>query len=481
MQWEIFDRFYGAHWFLTGYSCRYFSELLRTERHKAITEFIGVMDHDVNLMIFDHDQFYSAGAYLADRMINDHGWRTQMYAAHTEYTKRFFEQGEQFKRLPFSTMSTRMMLKKIEPVISSQERVRILGVLLNGLVLDGRNHLSDAIRGELLAFIGNEKKFADVWPILSRPTKMSLRQKKDVAIARLADKIKSGTAEKSEAHLRKIHARYCWLDYMYYGPPAAHEQYSDALRHALKNKTHLTLAQQLKGLGKRQERIMQSLRFGRRQRHLVWLAQYILWQKGWRKDVEYHGFYCYEPFMREVARRKKIKDWRDILYLLPWELEGFLFRENPKQQALRDRRIFSCLVVRGPKRVAMLTGERARTFYRRLGIRSYGRGLQQVNGQCAYPGKARGTVRVIQVPTDMKKMRPGDILVSQATSPDLLPAMKRAAAIITNTGGLICHAAIISRELNIPCIVGTGNANEVFKDGDRVTVDAKRGIANKVN
>ena len=77
-------------------------------------------------------------------------------------------------------------------------------------------------------------------------------------------------------------------------------------------------------------------------------------------------------------------------------------------------------------------------------------------------------------------MNKGDILISQATSPDLLLAMKIAGAIVTNTGGLICHAAITSRELKVPCIVGTGNATLIFRDGDLVEVNASKGIIRKI-
>ena len=89
-----------------------------------------------------------------------------------------------------------------------------------------------------------------------------------------------------------------------------------------------------------------------------------------------------------------------------------------------------------------------------------------MKGQCAYVGKVCGKVKIIQIPADMEKMNHGDVLISQATSPDLLLAMKKASAIVTNTGGLICHAAITARELKIPCIVGTGKATLIFKDGD---------------
>ena len=73
-------------------------------------------------------------------------------------------------------------------------------------------------------------------------------------------------------------------------------------------------------------------------------------------------------------------------------------------------------------------------------------------------------------------MKKGDILISQATSPDLMPAIIMAAAIVTNTGGLICHAAIISRELGIPSVIATKIATEVLRDGDLVEVDANNGI-----
>ena len=66
------------------------------------------------------------------------------------------------------------------------------------------------------------------------------------------------------------------------------------------------------------------------------------------------------------------------------------------------------------------------------------------------------------------------------TTPDYVPAMKRAAAIVTDKGGRTCHAAIVSRELKIPCVIGTKIATQVFKTGDIVEVDAERGIVKKI-
>ena len=77
-------------------------------------------------------------------------------------------------------------------------------------------------------------------------------------------------------------------------------------------------------------------------------------------------------------------------------------------------------------------------------------------------------------------MGQGDILVTEMTTPDFVPAMKRASAIVTDKGGITCHAAIVSRELNIPCVIGTKIATKVFKDGDVVEVNATSGVVKKV-
>ncbi|KRM36899.1 phosphoenolpyruvate synthase [Limosilactobacillus pontis] len=103
-----------------------------------------------------------------------------------------------------------------------------------------------------------------------------------------------------------------------------------------------------------------------------------------------------------------------------------------------------------------------------------------VRGLPASPGVASGVVHVIDSPKDIDEFKAGEVLVTLMTSPDWVPAMKKVAGIITNNGGMTCHAAIVSREMQIPCIVGTKSrgkaATDVFKNGDVVTVDAKNGV-----
>lgn len=98
---------------------------------------------------------------------------------------------------------------------------------------------------------------------------------------------------------------------------------------------------------------------------------------------------------------------------------------------------------------------------------------QSVN-RCAK--KIKGAAKIIINRASFKKLKAGDILVTDETDASFLPLMKKARAIITDTGGILCHAAIVARELKKPCIVGAKIATKVLKDGDLVEVDADRGI-----
>ncbi|MEM0448529.1 MAG: phosphoenolpyruvate synthase [Methanomassiliicoccales archaeon] len=99
-----------------------------------------------------------------------------------------------------------------------------------------------------------------------------------------------------------------------------------------------------------------------------------------------------------------------------------------------------------------------------------------LKGLAASPGIASGPVRIYVEGESLDVVKKGDILVTVMTSPDMVPAMTRAAAIITDEGGMTCHAAIVARELGTPCIVGSKEATKLLKDGMVVTVDGTRGV-----
>lgn len=112
--------------------------------------------------------------------------------------------------------------------------------------------------------------------------------------------------------------------------------------------------------------------------------------------------------------------------------------------------------------------------------------VNEITGQIGCRGYYKGIVKVIPLSTSnetirlMKEMKEGEVLVAGSTGPEMILACKKASAIVTEEGGICSHASIISRELNIPCIVGTKIATKVLKDGDIIEVDANKGIVKKL-
>ena len=99
-----------------------------------------------------------------------------------------------------------------------------------------------------------------------------------------------------------------------------------------------------------------------------------------------------------------------------------------------------------------------------------------VRGLGASPGMASGSVKIVFDIDELDKIKDGDIMVTTMTTPDMVPAMRRASGIVTDEGGVTCHASIISRELGIPCVVGTGNATATLVENNGVTLDGKKGL-----
>lgn len=480
--WNIFERIYSDHNFMTGLGGGGFvQDYPKYGAGKHLQIFLALREPEVCTWVFDVEQFDRAADFISGRLLNDNPWRTRLYRDIAEVTRDYFTAGERFRTLPLQNLSERKLIAEFRKLYKLQRQHHIMSTIANGVVTDGRGHLSNKIRVALQnEILLNPDEFDHHWAVLTQVTKMSLRQKKDYAIAKLAAKSRNLGAPAVRRRLRQLHKRYCWLDYQYRGPVTSLEQFESDFKAARRTNSNLELPERLLNVRQKQVTLMHALRFNRRARFLISLAQFVIWQKGYRKDIQYHSFYCYEPLFRELARRRKFEDWTLTRLLFPWEVEKFIRTGKPPAATLAQRRLFSVLIVH-PRRVIVKLGDAARRFWKTLDIPVDFSKSREVRGQCAFGGRARGVVKIVQVPADMEKMRDGNILLSQATSPDLLPAIRKAAAIVTNTGGLICHAAIVSRELKIPCIVGTRNATLIFKDGDKVEVDATKGVIRKLN
>lgn len=129
-----------------------------------------------------------------------------------------------------------------------------------------------------------------------------------------------------------------------------------------------------------------------------------------------------------------------------------------------------------PRGSYLVTGKEAEWLHKFVIPQKTVEKIAKLTGQPAFPGKVSGKARIILDRRNAHKLKKGEILVTTMTSPEFVPAMKIAAGIITNEGGILCHAAIMSRELRKPCVIGTKIATDVIKAGQMITLDADNGI-----
>ncbi len=185
-------------------------------------------------------------------------------------------------------------------------------------------------------------------------------------------------------------------------------------------------------------------------------------------------------FIGEIGQRKNLSpDQVSALRLL--ELKNLLLNDKTVPIATLNKRVNRFVIFYTNGRLDFYTDKKARELISKIRPKIEAKTIQELTGSVANPGVRKGRVRVIKniekdLDSQLEKMQKGEILVTEMTRPQIILAVKKASAIITDEGGISCHAAILARELNKPCIIGTKIATEVLRDGDEVEVNADEGV-----
>ncbi len=216
------------------------------------------------------------------------------------------------------------------------------------------------------------------------------------------------------------------------------------------------------------------------------LAQYLVPEKdkkllrrfGMDRDYAARHLATIEDVSRSGLARITKLPWSTALMLLPREVREWLATGTlPKD--LRTRKLFALLLTDGKEKI-FWNADAKRLFNREYKQHLSAPPKGEVSGTTAYPGQARGRVYRAMSDGDVAKMPRGAILVCSMTRYTIAHHLPRAAAIVTDQGGMTCHAAVIARELKIPTVMGTNRATDMFKTGDRVKVDADKGVVRKL-
>ena len=198
-----------------------------------------------------------------------------------------------------------------------------------------------------------------------------------------------------------------------------------------------------------------------------------------RKEMQMRILYSDDLFLQEFVKRIQIPT-KKLEWYWHEEIHDFLLGKNSFSEENYLQRKQAYFRSNETGKTIFLIGEEAKRKIAQYYDQDLGK-IKEIKGVCSSPGFARGKVKVCSGYEEaLAKIEPGDILVTGMTLPDYVPAMRKAAAIVTDEGGITCHAAIVSRELGKPCLTSTKIASEALKDDDLVEVDANQGVVKKI-
>lgn len=284
--------------------------------------------------------------------------------------------------------------------------------------------------------------------------------------------------------LQEHYAKYFFTKWIYTEEQGVYsfEHYLKSLVRLVANEQNLarTLADEQKAFAtsmQNRDKLMKNMKLSALHRQFFTEWGNFMVTKIYRRFAQLFALYKATPLVEEIARRAGIT-LKEARFLMPQEMERVLAGKTVDIGEVQKRSEF-CVYYADKTSREFITGREAEKIAAKMEIAEKN-DVQEIHGQTGCPGIAKGAVKIINVMADMKKMEKGDILVAISTQPDLLPAMKKAAAFVTDQGGVTSHAAIVAREINTPCVIGTKIATKVLKDGDVVEVDATKGMVRKI-
>jgi len=322
----------------------------------------------------------------------------------------------------------------------------------------------------------------DELAILTAVTKKSFSQEIEEGYAKIIEALKKKNNNFQNPYIKKLikdfQKNFYWMFNNYYETKVlSEEDIITEVKKRLKKKKTDNLVIDIK---LEKQKLIEKYQIDEDTQEIIEIIEHFTYLQDFRKKWIMITCHYIDKFLEEIGKRGGLS-LKDMRYALPNELELILQR---KPLPIKERKL-KCTIIGNSKthEISIFQGIEAEIEAKKFEeISKYdSKTSTKVEGNVACPGKAIGEVKVLMNPSEIYKVNHGDILVTSMTSPDFIEAMRKVVAIVTNEGGLTCHAAIISRELNIPCVIGTKNATQILKDGDKVEVDADKGTITVLN
>ncbi|MFH1257007.1 MAG: PEP-utilizing enzyme [Candidatus Diapherotrites archaeon] len=322
-----------------------------------------------------------------------------------------------------------------------------------------------------------------VFSILTSTTRKSFSRRAEEELLEIAENKKSG--EDISKGIEEYSANYYWLHNSYFktavlGKAFFEKELDSMLKEHPNPKQYLQeLAVLSENQAKEKQRTIKELGL-EAHRNLIELLDLFAWLQDFRKEHIMRTCHFLDLLLGEIGKRAGFSLW-EMKYTLPNDLPLVLEgRFEKKEIAARQK---NCIIIwkEFSDNYELFTGEEAIAKEKTIFVEKEKTiEIVEIDGMSASQGRVKGEAFVSMSAEEAKGMKAGQILVTSMTSPDFVIAIKKAAAIVTNEGGITSHAAIIAREFGVPCVVGTKIATKALKTGDYIEVDGIHGKVRKL-
>jgi phosphohistidine swiveling domain-containing protein len=455
------------------------------------------------------EAYFALGKKTLARIEEDPEYLPQVRAKFESMMPEFEATYEKFDSASLEKKSNEELWRFYDDYYHAYRRIYPFGEMLPYSI---RDSLADKLEDYLKTLLaqkgaGVEKKFGEYYSLLSTPKEKSFATREETGLLRILAEIQGdavflkafASAPKEDAlsllkdsrfarELASHAAAFCWVPFDY-GLETWDERHFAGALHDLAaqgfdaRKRLTQLEDYYARLGERQSALFDELGVSPHYRALFRVAQDSAFMIDFKKEFFTKSHYALQRLLDEIARRLSFSRTA-VRYMLPPEVKTALLNEKLPPDFTNERferREFNVIYHVAGKRRTLYEGADVERVLEREGFSvRKDVGVVEVKGLCACAGTAVGPAKIVKSAAELAKLEPGDVLVAYQTTPDFVRTMKRAAAIVTNEGGITCHAAIVSRELGVPCVIGTKIATSVFKDGDVLQVKASHGIVRKV-
>ncbi|TAN33007.1 hypothetical protein EPN28_03325 [Patescibacteria group bacterium] len=429
--------------------------------------------------------------WIAEKIITEPQWAEELHARTEKLNWDYFNYAQSLVGKDFGALNNAELFDYYKTLLWLTEQGHLPSIATTWFVDSDGMIFSEYLKqklGEHLKSLGIDDpvKTIEYFVLLTTPAKQNFVQLEQLDFLELLKAVvipaKAGIQYKEL--ITKHWQKWRWTPYGYIGPAYDLKYYEEQVKEALPRVTDPD--QMLKEEKERyekliaeQNKVISEINLPPQLARLFAIAREIIWLKDLRKYCIWHGHYVLDMLTKEIAKRLNISH-KQANHFLTDEMENALLRDKLDIDLINER-IKHCVIEATESGTKYYYGKEADAIIAGLDIEEIKLNVEDgFKGATAYPGFVSGKVKVVLSLTDADKVEKGDIMLALTTYPAMLPAMKRASAIVTEDGGITCHAAIVAREFKIPCVVGVKKITSVLKDGDMVKVDATSGVVRKI-